>query len=68
MTDLHFKHNKVYIYIRYSAGNSLLTVLNDWKIRAKLSIYIYIYIYIYRNFTNVKKNQLLHCATILTTK
>ena len=40
----------IIVFIRYSAGNSLLTVLNDWKIRAKLSINnnsVYIYIYIY---------------------
>ena len=29
-------YDKAYIYIRDSADNSLLTVLNDLKIRAKL--------------------------------
>ena len=33
-----FRNIYICIYIRYSAGNSLLTVLNDWKIRAKLMI------------------------------
>ena len=40
----------IYIYTctRYSADNSLLTVLNDLKIRAKLSnLYIYTCMYVY---------------------
>ena len=42
-----------HVYTQDSADNSLLTVLNDLKIRAKLHfdkhVYIYIYIYLYCN-------------------
>ena len=44
----------MYIHnIRYSAGNSLLTVLNDWKIRAKLSIHVYTFTFTNTNITSL---------------